>query len=152
MAWRAIAIKEEIYNKPLDTSEEALKSRGIKVELYLPPTDVPQYICSEYDKERDLFCIVFKYTNSEREKELFNQENSRFLIGSQSGKPLRIELSDIVKRGIDQVKLVNIIKEDISRLIESNICQSQHLRERTNLQCAGQVLKVSASELALQPA
>ena len=148
MTWRAISINREIYNKAMDNSNETTKIKNLKIELYLPPADIPQAVDAAQDKNKDIFTIYFQYTNSEKEKELFDQDNIKLVIGDQSGKPLRIEIRNIIKEQISQVKLTNIIRNDIGRLIESRINNVADGREKANLRCTEEVLKESADKIA----
>lgn len=152
MIWRAVSINKQIYDKPLDISESMKKTSKVNIELYLPPSDIPQYIHPDYNKKDDIFIINFKYFDTEKEKELFNKENIKFFIGLNSGKPLRIEISNIDTERIGQVKLTNIIRNDISRLIEENITPTSAIREKSNLRITEEILKENAAVLAEEAA
>lgn len=145
---RAIAINKNIYNKPLDSPQR----QEVNIQLYLPPTDVPQYVSGCYNDSEDSFVITFSYQNTENESELFDKDNIKFLIGTSSGKPLRIEIKNIKKEKVDTIRLSQIIRDDISKLIEQTIGRQQTPRAVANLKCAEAVLKGTADELARVPA
>ncbi|MFC1676415.1 hypothetical protein ACFL3G_05060 [Planctomycetota bacterium] len=145
MTSRAISFNKKIYMSPLKKQEVEAK---INIELYLPPSDIPQNISSGYIKDKDTLFIIFDYPTLEKSKKLFDKENIKFFIGTSSGKPLRIEICNLSKEGIGQVDLSHIIKHDLSNLIESEIGVLTNLRKRANLECADEVLKESAEELA----
>lgn len=148
MTWRAISINKEIYDRPLEAPEEIIKMGKVDIALFLPPSDIPEFISPAYDRHNDIFFINFKYFDQEKEKELFSEENIRLLIGDYSGKPLRIEIKNVKKDSINTIQLTHIIREDISRLIEERINQLGDLRKISNLKCADEVLKENAEVLA----
>lgn len=146
---RAISINKELYNQPLDSPEEIKKMRKMKIELYLPPSDIPQFIYPEYKEKEDNLIIEFKYMDKEKEKELFDRENVRFTIGEFSGKPLKIEIRNIKKENINRIELINKIGS-INKLIEENITKIRDLREKSNLSIAREILSQNANELVNQ--
>jgi hypothetical protein len=152
MTWRAISINKEIYRKPLDSPGEVKKKSRMGISLFLPPSDVPQFVYPEYREKEDVFTINFKYTDEEKEKELFKQKNIRLVIGIYSGKPLRIEIRDIRRENINEIQLTRIIRDDVGNLIEQNIDKVKELREKSNLKCAKEVLKQTAGSLAAEAA
>lgn len=147
---RAISINKELYNQPLDSPEEIKKMKKMKIELFLPPSDIPQFIYPEYKEKEDNLIIEFKYMDKEKEKELFNRENVRFIIGEYSGKPLKIEIHNIKKENINRIELINKISSGLNRLLEDNIAKIKDLREKSNLSIAKQVLNENAEKLASQ--
>jgi len=148
---RAISINKELYNRPLDSPEEIKKMKKMKIELFLPPGDIPQFIYPKYNEKEDNLIIEFKYMDEEKERELFNRENVRFIIGEYSGKPLKIEIRNIKKENITRIELTNKIGS-INKLIEENITKTRdlRLREKSNLSFAGEILSQNANELANQ--
>ena len=148
MEWRAIHFDRKIYQKPMDASEEMKEFAKVDIKLFLPPSDVPKSIDHKYDKEKDLFQIAFRYWTEEKEVQLFEKDNMRFFVGSSSGKPLRIEIEEVRKNNIDEIKLKNIIINNLRQVIEKIIGKLPDLRKRENLRCADQVLEQSADELA----
>ncbi|MBW8002314.1 MAG: hypothetical protein FVQ80_09885 [Planctomycetes bacterium] len=146
MILRAISFNKEIYNAPLKKQEGKAE---MNIELYIPPSDIPQNISSGYIKDKDILFITFDYSMQEKPKKLFEKNNISFFIGASSSKPLRIEICNLSKQAINRVRLTHIIKHDLSNLIGSEIEELTNLRKRTNLEYADEVLKENAEELAL---
>ena len=63
---RAISINKELYNRPLDSPEEIKKMKKMKIELFLPPGDIPQFIYPKYNEKEDNLIIEFKYMDEEK--------------------------------------------------------------------------------------
>lgn len=145
MALRALSFNKEIYLAPLEKGGDKAK---VNIELYLPPSDIPQNISSNYVKEKDVLLIEFDYPIKEKPRKLFEEENISLFIGASSSKPLRIEINKISEESIDQIKLSHIIKHDLSNLIEKEIGGITNLRKKTNLERADKILKENAENLA----
>ncbi|MBW7957432.1 MAG: hypothetical protein H3C68_06010 [Deltaproteobacteria bacterium] len=141
---RAIVVNKELYNKPIAD----LHKTRVRIKLYLPPSDIPKTISPNYNKNEDRLTITFDYIDSEKEKELLNRDGIKLIVGVYSGKPLRIEISNIKKERIDNVKLTNIIESEIGKLIDSKKSELEGAREKANLSFAEELLKSNAGILA----
>ena len=75
MTERTMSVNKEVYKRPLDSSGEAEKTKRMKIELYLPPSDIPQLIIPSYTSNEDILVIKFEYIGSEKGRELFKHEN-----------------------------------------------------------------------------
>lgn len=143
MSTRAMVINKEVYNEPIH-----LPNKRLRIELYLSPSDIPQNIMPIYDGKEDKLTISFQYIDSEKEKELINRDGIRLMVGIYSAKPIRIEVRDIKKEGINSVKLTNILSEGIGKLIDAKKSEYEGMRERANLSTAEEFLKINAGVLA----
>lgn len=125
------------------------KSRNkLEIELFLAPSDVPEYIFAESKPSEDELHINFKYNDHEDEKQAVENPLFRLVVGIYSGKVLRIELRGIGREGIGEIELTRKIKDDVVPAIEERIKDVRGLRARSNLQRAEQVLTLSAGHLA----
>lgn len=152
MTFRAISINKAIYDKPVDAPQEILKMGQVNIKLFLPPSDTPQYIFATQDKNKDIFCINFQYSNQEKEKNLFDTELANLIIGEFSGKPIRIEIKNVNAHRIDVIALTNIIRDDISQLIQAEMNKLGGLSEKSNLIKAREILTEKAQEIAQEMA
>jgi len=148
MTFRAIEINKSIYDEPVDASQEILKKGKVVIKLFLPPSDVPQYIFPNYDTNRDIFCINFKYSDQEKEKKVFDTETANLIIGEFSGKPIRIEVKCVKVQHINTIALSNIIRQDIHQLTQQQIDKIRDLRGKSNLIKMQAVLTEKAQEIA----
>lgn len=145
MTLRAISFNREIYRRPLEVSGDRA---GYNIQLFLPPTDIPDYIKTDYNEKNDCVNIIFCYPNEERESELFRKDNLRLLVASYSGKPLRIEVKNVKKDKIDKIRLTNIIKNDLREAIKQKVSHLQNERQRKYLENFDEVLDETADEMA----
>jgi len=148
MTFRAIEINKSIYDKAVDSSQETIKKSQVNIKLFLPPSDVPQYISPNYDANKDIFCINFKYPDQEKEKKIFNTIEADLIIGEESGKPIRIEIKNVKAHNINTIALTNIIGQDIPQLIQQHLNKIKDLREKSNLINTQAVLVEKAQEIA----
>lgn len=80
MTWRAISINKEIYDRPLEAPEEIIKMGKVDIALFLPPSDIPEFISPAYDRHNDIFFINFKYFDQEKEKSYFQKKILDYLL------------------------------------------------------------------------
>jgi len=147
VSWRAIIINKEIYSKPIEP--EAVGGLGeIKINLFLPPTDIPKSVYVELDKKADAFRIKFQYSLEEKGRVLFSNDQASFSIGEQTGKPLLIEIKRIVLDKINKISLTNFIKKDLENFISSSLGEIHDLRKRANVNRVKEFLTQQAPELA----
>lgn len=148
MSWRAISINKEIYNRAVDAPEEIRQMGKVRINLFLPPTDIPESVVAEHDKNTDTFRIRFQYSLSEKGVYLFINEQASLKIGQQSGKPLEIEIKNIHKEKIDKIQLTNFLRKDLESLISGKLLEVGDLRRKTNLERTQEFINEKASDLA----
>ncbi len=144
MTWRAISFDKKIYYKPLNLKGERVK---LDIQLFLPPTDVPDSIEAQYDEKRDVFKIHFLYPDMEKRTALLEQDNVRLTIANSSGKPLSIEIKHLKKESIGKIRLRQIICKDVRTLTRDEIDRFSNLRKKTNLESMNQVLTETVDAL-----
>lgn len=145
MTWRAISINKEIYNKPVDAPEEIRQMGAVKINLFLPPTDIPKFVRAE--QGNNSFVIKFVYSLPEKGKFLFSNDQANFLVGEESGKPLAIEIKNVRENKIDKIELTHFIRNDLDNFISSKLPALQQLRQRANVERAQEFLRSQTSDL-----
>lgn len=148
MAWRAISINKEIYNKPVDAPEEIKRMGVVKIKLFLPPTDRPNCVSAEHDKKNGIFKIKFQYSILEKGRYLFVNDQASLLIGEQSGKPLMIEIKKIEEDTINEIHLTNFIRQDLEKFITDKLDALRDFRQKVNMQRMKEFLESQAPDLA----
>ena len=144
MKLRAITFNKEFYREPLKTNDERAT---LNIQLYLPPTDVPDFLESNYDEKKDNLHIFFVYPDKEKKIEKIPGDNFQLNVAHSSGKPLEIIINDIKKQQIDKVELKQIIHDDIGKLIHKQLQNLQNIRKRTNLEHIDKILKLTSDAL-----
>lgn len=74
-----------------DTKAEKTFIRGVEVELFASPYDVPEAVRSRFDQDKNRFIIDFKYVGSEKTKE-FIFEHVTYVIGDVSSRLYGLEI------------------------------------------------------------
>jgi len=142
-----ISINKQIYTRPLETPRGLRRGQKMQIELFLPPTDIPEYIYQEIESEKDELNIRFKYVDKEEEKELWANSDVRLIIGTYSGKLLRIEIKGVKENHITEVQLTHKIRTEVRNAITHSVNRLSGLRFRSNLERAEQTLQQNADKL-----
>lgn len=77
----------------LEDHEEAQKTliRGVEVELYASPYDVPEAVRARFDEEKNRFIIEFKYVGSEA-TQVCVFDHVAYTVGKTSGRLYGMEI------------------------------------------------------------
>lgn len=146
---RMISIDKKDYNKPFEDSVEKIRGKHVQIKLFLPPCDVPDYVTSNYQKNEDKFVISFQYSTLEEKLNIIKDKNISFWIGKESGKPLQIEVHDFQKDKISAVELKRIFVRLASEDTQNTTRSSVSLRQKVNLERAGEYVTEKADDLVL---
>ena len=145
MTFRAISINKGKYDEPLGIPTDPFSA--VKIELYLLPTDIPRDVYGIKSKDGNTFTIQFKYLNEEKEHLLFGKNNVRFYVGSKSGKPMRIQIINIVKENINHIRLKNIIVDDVRKALAKKFQEEKLTRKKSNFKITSEVLEQNSDKL-----
>jgi len=141
MKTRSISVNKAIYNRPIE-NEDVDSQKGIHIELFLPPSDIPEFLQHKYDEVHDILFIDFKYAIQEKIERLFEKEGISLWIGKESGKPFYLQIKNIKKDKIDAVQLRNIFYEELP-----SISKDLPVRKKTNLERAKEFIGDKADDL-----
>ena len=147
MMHRAIAIDKSIFTRPLEEKGDHERAEKFRIQLFLPPTDIPSHIESTYDQRTDIFTIGFKYTQEEPMEKIIDHDDYSLIVGKLSGKAMMITIKNAKQRNIQEIVLERIIKHDIAEIISKNLSYKDKVRERENLIRASETIQKSAQEL-----
>lgn len=90
--------------------------RGVKIDVYLSPYDVPEAVRGFYDESIKRFVIEFKYLGEES-KRLQRNKHLELRVGKNSGRLYRIDV-DVESLKAEAVSLNMHIPELLSKTID----------------------------------
>lgn len=91
--------------------------RGVKIDVYLSPYDVPEAVRGFYDESIPRFVIEFKYLGEESTR-LQRHKHLELRVGKNSGRLYRIDV-DVQSLKAEAVSLNMHIPELLSKAIDS---------------------------------
>ena len=134
MRWIPINEDDLRQLNPVKTREE----KGIKFGVMLSPYDLPEAVKGEYNEDRSIFEIRFRYLDEEKSKKHKIDEHISVLEGKNSGRLLGIDV-DVEKSGVGIIQLaIQTLKE-----------QSSHIKDqqKANYNAAQEVLSTKREDL-----
>lgn len=86
--WLDVNPKE--FSKP-----EQLRIRGVNVDVFLSPYDMPEAVRGTYDKNEQKFTIEFRYIGGDEPLERDVQDKTTISVGKRSKRIYKIELTQV---------------------------------------------------------
>lgn len=129
------------------SSEETI--RGVRVQVFASPHDVPRAVKGHYDDESDKFVITFRYLDEERS--VFVLESSPDEIihiykGASSGRVERIEV-DVRKANANAIRLNIDICNRVERTLNQLRDHNQRISTKLNYRAVSEAIEESKSQL-----
>ena len=118
--------------------------RGVKIDVYLSPYDVPEAVRGFYDESVARFVIEFKYLGEESTR-LKRHKHLELRVGKNSGRLYRIDV-DVESLKAEAVSLNMHIPELVSEAIDS-LAPAAPDRGRDNYDLAKQVISERKEDL-----
>jgi hypothetical protein len=140
--WLEINPKE--FSKP-----EQVQIRGIKVDVFLSPFDMPEAVRGSYNKNTKKFLIEFRYIGGDEPLETDLLENTTVSIGKRSKRIYKIELEQIELENEKKVGL-RLILPKVDAALESLAHVQSSAPHSGNYQIAKTILKERAEKLLQQ--
>jgi hypothetical protein len=101
----------EIIPKEFSESEH-VQIRGVSVEVFLSPFDMPEAVRGSYDKDAKKFLIEFRYIGGDEPLSSDSLEGATISIGKHSKRIYKIELEQVDLTNEQKVGLRLIPKVD----------------------------------------
>ena len=132
-----------INPKRFSSIGERVLADGMKIEVFLSPSDTPNGITGTYDEDRGEFVIAFEYQNREIPGEELHSGKVRFIEGRHSGKLLSIVIP-IDHKPFDKVSLITL-KTEVGKALDA---RREKLKGPKSLPL-GPLLNAQATQTAL---
>jgi hypothetical protein len=121
-----------------------LRIKGVEINVFLSPHDVPRHVRGYYDDKLDRFVIEFNYLDDEDWKRSSQEPNLSLRLGRNSQRLLGIEANvKALKAGAVELKLH--IEQAVSRAIEG--LSGQFQKKAASYEAAMGVIEDRESQL-----
>jgi hypothetical protein len=125
------------------------KVRGVDVEVFVSPYDLPEAVSGEYDATIKRFVIEFKYiTSGEKQVVGGDAENMRLLVGENSGRLYRVEV-DVNALRASRINLI-VLPGKVDEAIDHLAARKQRKASQGNYRIAKQVITQKRDQLFRQ--
>jgi len=122
-----IPVPEGIAERPL-----AHSVRGVEINVFMSPYDVPQFVRGSMDEDLDRFIVEFRYLGEEPLRREEKDEHIALRVGKNSGRLYGIEVNVHALR-VNQVQLNVLVPAVVKKAIDDVVRESRRHPKRPQL-------------------
>jgi len=135
----------EINPKEFSASEH-VQIRGVNIEVFLSPFDLPEAVRGSYDRDAKKFLIEFRYIGGNEPLATDMLESDTISIGKHSKRIYKIELGQVGLTEGEKIGL-RLILPKVNAVLESLEHNRDSARRAGNYRVAKKILQQRAEKL-----
>lgn len=120
--------------------------KGIEINVYMSPYDVPLAIRADYDESKDRFGIHLKYISDEPVTRRPGEDRVTFKVGKHSGRLYGIEI-DTSNLDVEAVHLKLHVQQEIDRTLQNLLEDPPEWLRPPSYRVAKQVISNKSDQL-----